>query len=152
MYMYMCARVCAHLCVFVYVCLYMCVYVCPCVCACVHVWVHTAVYKLAETQKSIQSTVLYSSSSYFLTQVLSQNLELSVPAGLATQQVPSYLQISTPPPSTGVRHTQSGFYVRSGNLNSSGPHAYSASMRLTEQSWVPLPSIFQLFCHSIDSS
>lgn len=140
------AHVCMCTCMCVCVLVYVCLHVCTCMWACV--WVHMPVYELAKTQKSIQSTVLYSSPSYFLAQALSQNLELSVPANLAGRQDPSHLQVATATPALGLEthSSNSGFYVGSGDLSSSGPHPYSASMRPTEQSlWpssFPLPAIW----------
>lgn len=132
MYVCMCTCVCVLVCVYMYVS--MCVDAHVCVCTCV--WVHMPMYELAETQKSIESAILYSSPSYFLAQVLSQNLELSVPANLAGRQDPSHLQVATATPALGLEthSSNSGFYVGSGDLSSSGPHPYSASMRPTEQS------------------
>lgn len=102
MYVCMCTCVCVLVCVYMYVSMCVDAHVCACTYVCTCVWVHMPMYELAETQKSIQSAVLYSSPSYFLAQALSQNLELSVPANLAGRQDPSHLQVATATPALGL--------------------------------------------------
>lgn len=107
-WIYVCTHVCVHMyvylctCMYVHMCVHMYVHMCGCTCVCVHM----PEYELAETQKSIWSTVLYFSPSYFWTRLFHRIWNSMFRLAWLPSKTPEICKSLPPTPSTGVRDTQ----------------------------------------------